>query len=199
MIEKFKDIITNELIKGISNLDLINLKKASDLILECEKKGGRVHVTGIGKPGHVAGYIASLLSSTGTSAYELHGTEAIHGSCGQVKAGDVVIAISNSGQTSELIATVRALINNGAIIIACTRNANSWLAINSQICLIARCEQEGDLLNKAPRCSVLLEIVVLQALSIYLQQAHGLDLKTYAKFHPGGSLGEQSRLEIEKN
>ena len=84
-------------------------------------------MTGIGKPGHVAGYAASLLSSTGTPTYELHGTECVHGSAGQVVPGDVVIAISNSGETAELKATVETLKNNGAKIISVTGKPESWL------------------------------------------------------------------------
>ena len=98
------------------------------LIEECRAAGHRVHVTGIGKPGHVAGYGASLLSSTGTPSYFLHGTEAVHGSCGQLEEGDVVIAISNSGETVELKATVLAVKNNGCRVIGITGNAESWLA-----------------------------------------------------------------------
>ena len=79
---------------------------AAQLILDSQAKGGRLHVTGIGKCSHVSTYAASLFSSTGNPAYYLHGTEAVHGSCGQLAAGDVVIAISNSGETAELKATV---------------------------------------------------------------------------------------------
>ena len=75
---------------------------AAQLILDSQAKGGRLHVTGIGKCSHVSTYAASLFSSTGNPAYYLHGTEAVHGSCGQLAAGDVVIAISNSGETAEL-------------------------------------------------------------------------------------------------
>lgn len=81
--------------------------------MAAQKRGNRVHITGIGKPGHVSEYGASLLSSTGTPTYFLHGTEAVHGSCGQLVPGDVVIAISNSGETAELKATVTAIRNNG--------------------------------------------------------------------------------------
>ena len=124
-IKKFIDNIKVELDKNIDSLDIETIDVAAEIIMESEKNGGRVHVTGIGKPGHVAGYIASLLSSTGTSAYELHGTEAVHGSSGQVKSGDVVIAISNSGETEELKSTVTTLKENGAKIICCTGNPNS--------------------------------------------------------------------------
>ena len=95
--DAFLNIVNDQLQAFENTLDYSSLSKAKDLILAVEKNGGRVHVTGIGKPGHVSGYAASLLSSTGTPAYELHGTEAVHGSSGQVMAGGVVSAISNSG------------------------------------------------------------------------------------------------------
>ena len=111
------------------------------LIEECRAAGHRVHVTGIGKPGHVAGYGASLLSSTGTPSYFLHGTEAVHGSCGQLEEGDVVIAISNSGETVELKATVLAVKNNGCRVIGITGNAESWLAKESDALLLAHVDE----------------------------------------------------------
>ena len=95
---------------------------AVSLITASQAAGGRIHVTGIGKCSHVATYVASLLSSTGNPAYYLHGTEAVHGSCGQLTAGDVVIAISNSGETSELKATVLAVKNNGCKVIGVSGN-----------------------------------------------------------------------------
>lgn len=116
----FLNNIREELDKYIKDVNLEAVEKAANIILDAEAKGNRVHVTGIGKPGHVAGYIASLLSSTGVPTYELHGTEAVHGSSGQVLPGDVVIAISNSGETMELQATVQTLLANGARIISCT-------------------------------------------------------------------------------
>lgn len=189
-LEKFLNNISEEFGKSIKNTNIENVKKAAEIILECEKKGGRVHVTGIGKAGHVAGYVASLLSSTGTSAYELHGTEAVHGSSGQVKHGDVVIAISNSGETLELKATVETLLSNEARIISCTSNYESWLAKHSEVCLLAHVGLEGDNLNKPPRASVLSEILILQCLSIVLQEQKELNLDQYVKWHPGGSLGK---------
>ena len=95
---------------------------AAQLILESQANGGRMHITGIGKPGHVSAYMASLFSSTGNPCYFLHGTEAVHGSCGQLAAGDVVICISNSGETSELKATVLAIQNNGCKVIGVSGN-----------------------------------------------------------------------------
>ncbi|HEY5585182.1 MAG TPA: SIS domain-containing protein [Ruminiclostridium sp.] len=164
--------------------------KAVELILDAEKNGNRVHITGIGKPGHVAGYVASLLSSTGTPTYELHGTEAVHGSSGQVRSGDVVIAISNSGGTAELKATVTTLKNNGAKIIAVTGKSESWLAKNSDAFLYAGVEKEGDPLNRAPRASILAEVFILQGLSILLQCKKDITPEQYVKWHPGGALGQ---------
>ncbi|WP_410470472.1 SIS domain-containing protein [Clostridium sp.] len=186
-----------QLISSVNQIDNESIEKAVKIILDCEKHGGRVHVTGIGKPAHVAGYIASLLSSTGTPAYELHGTEAVHGSAGQVKAKDVVIAISNSGNTHELEATVRTLISNGAHIISCTGSKDSWLANHSEVCLLAHVDKEGDYLNKPPRSSILIEIIILQCLSVILQERKHLTMAQYLKWHPGGSIGK-SICEMKK-
>lgn len=188
-VKEFLDIEASELKKFADGINSEALSAAKNLILEAEANRNRIHVTGIGKPGHVAGYAASLLSSTGTPTYELHGTEAVHGSAGQVLAGDVVIAISNSGETSELKATVETLKSNGAKIIALTGNENSWLANKGDVALIAGVEQEGDSMNKPPRASIVAEIMMLQSLSVLLQNAKNLTPQQYVKWHPGGSLG----------
>ena len=197
-IKTFLDIETNEIQNFIDQIDEASLINARDLILEAERNKNRVHVTGIGKPGHVAGYIASLLSSTGTPAYELHGTEAVHGSSGQVQEGDVVIAISNSGETNELKATVETLKRNGAKIISVTGNPDSWLAKQGDAYLFAGVKQEGDDLNKPPRSSILAEIIILQRLSILLQNEKHLDPKQYVKWHPGGSLGKSIKETLKE-
>jgi len=192
-VKHFLDIVNNEIDKFEEEIDYQALIKARNLILDAEKKSNRIHVTGIGKPSYVAGYIASLLSSTGTPAYVLHGTEAVHGSSGQVVPGDIVIAVSNSGETGELKATVQTLITNGAKIIAVSSNKNSWLARHSDILLWAGVDREGDSLNKPPRASVIVEILILQCLSILLQEAKGLTIQQYYKWHPGGTIGQLIR------
>lgn len=164
--------------------------KAAELILDAESCGNRLQITGIGKPAHLAGYIASLLSSTGTPCYELHGTEAVHGSLGQVLCGDVVICISNSGETAEMKATVTALKNNGAKIIGVSGNSSSWLAKASDVHLEAPIKNEGGPLNRAPRASILSEMIVLQALSVILQSHKDITPSQYVKWHPGGALGK---------
>lgn len=164
-------------------------QKAVEIIQSAKSTGNRVHVTGIGKPSHVAEYMASLFSSTGTPTYYLHGTEAVHGSCGQLVPGDAVICISNSGETSELKSTVKAIQNNGCHVIGVTGNPDSWLAKESEACLLAGVKQEGGPLNRAPRASILAEIYVLQCLSILLQAERGLTPSEYVRWHPGGTLG----------
>lgn len=187
-----------ELNAFMENIDFNALNEAKELILQAEATHNRVHVTGIGKPGHVAGYVASLLSSTGTPTYELHGTEAVHGSAGQVMSGDVVIAISNSGETSELKGTVETLKRNGAKLIAVSGNADSWLARQGDVFLYAGVKQEGDIMNKPPRSSILAEITVLQCLSVLLQYAKELTPQVYVKWHPGGALGASILGKEEK-
>lgn len=190
VLDEFLGSLTEEFDKFVSKISVAQLKQAQDIILQAEQERGRVHITGIGKPGHVAEYIASLLSSTGTPAYFLDGTEAIHGSAGQVRQGDVVISISNSGETEELKRTVTTLRQNGAKIISVTGGANSWLSQNSDCMLYAGVTKEGDSLNKPPRASIIAEVTILQALSVLLQEAKGLTPIEYVKWHPGGALGE---------
>lgn len=163
---------------------------AAQLVAASQAQDGRIHVTGIGKCSHVATYTASLLSSTGNPAYYLHGTEAVHGSCGQLEAGDVVIAISNSGETAELKATVLAVKNNGCKVIGVSGNPESWLAKESDAFLFAGVGAEGGPLNRAPRNSVLAEMLTLQALSVALQAEQDWDPVRYVRCHPGGKLGQ---------
>lgn len=194
-IHEFLEIEISELNVFIRNIDFHSLEKAKELIIKAEKNNNRIHVTGIGKPAHVASYIASLFSSTGTPTYELNATEAVHGSAGQVLPNDVVIAISNSGETKELKATIQTLKNNEAKIIAVTSNENSWLAKQADVSLIAKVHQEGDSMNKPPRASIVAQIIMLQCLSILLQNTKNITPEQYIKWHPGGMLGESIRKE----
>lgn len=173
-----------------ADLDEAALTAAADLIDNCRAKGGRLHITGIGKTAHVATYAAALFSSTGTPAYYLHGTESVHGSCGQLEANDAVIVISNSGKTVEILTAARAVQNNGCPIIAITGNADSPLAQMAALHLFAGVTQEGGPLNRAPRLSILAEMIVVQALSIVLQDRRDLTPQKYVTWHPGGALGQ---------
>ncbi len=189
-LDYFKKTALEEATRTIEQMNDGTFDKAAQLIWDAQAKGNRIHITGIGKPAHVAEYMASLLSSTGTPTYYLHGTEAVHGSCGQLVAGDVVIAISNSGETAELKATCIAVRNNGCKIISVTGNPESWLAKFGDVALIAHVDNEGGPLNRAPRNSILAETLVLQGLSVVLQEKRAITPEEYVLRHPGGALGK---------
>lgn len=189
-VEVFLKSARKELDAFLDSLSNLTYEAAVELILDAQSKGNRLHVTGIGKPGHVATYIAGLLSSVGNPCYYLHGTEAIHGSCGQLAAGDVVIAISNSGETAEMKAAITAVKNNGCSVIGVSGNEDSWLARESDVFLYAGVREEGGPLNRVPRNSVTAEILTLQALSVVLQAEKGWDSRQYVRCHPGGKLGK---------
>lgn len=186
----FLDTVKTDLSEFIDNMDYSEIEDAADLIVEAQKKGGRVHVSGIGKPGHISGYIASLMSSTGNPTYFLHGTEAVHGSCGQLVPGDVVIFISNSGETAEMRSTILAVKNNGCSVIGVSGNPDSWLAKESAVHIFAGVKKEGGPMGRAPRMSILAETLVLQALSVALQAHKDVSPQQYVKWHPGGALGK---------
>lgn len=189
VLQTFLDTTRVEVDAILRTIDEHTFDEAARLIWESEAKGGRLHITGIGKPSHVATYMASLFSSTGTPTYFLHGTEAVHGSCGQLKEGDVVICISNSGETAEMKATAMAIRNNGCKVIGVTGNPQSWLATFADAHLFAGVTNEGGPLNRAPRTSILAECIVLQGLSVVLQERTGITPQEYVKRHPGGTLG----------
>jgi D-arabinose 5-phosphate isomerase GutQ len=192
-VEEFFDLAQKELTALRTRAEVDAIERAAELILECESRGGRVHVTGIGKSEYVARYIASLLSSTGTPAYFLHATECVHGSAGQVCSSDITIAISNSGTTSELMSAVDALQALGTKIIGVSGNTESPLALAADVLLYAGVDNEGGELNLVPRASILAKIYVLCALSVALEAHKGLTREQYARWHPGGNLGKLAR------
>ncbi len=194
-VETFFDLVIGELSSLRTRSEIDAIERAADLILDCESRGGRVHVTGIGKSEHIARYVASLLSSTGTPAYFLHATECIHGSAGQVCPNDVAIAISNSGTTPELLSAIETLREFGTKIIAVSGNRDSELARIADVLLDAGVDNEGGELNLVPRASILAKIYVLCSLSVALEAHKGLTREQYARWHPGGALGRLARGE----
>jgi arabinose-5-phosphate isomerase len=194
-VESFFDLAIDELIALRTRAEADAIARAADLILESEARGGRVHVTGIGKSEHIARYVAALLSSTGTPAYFLHATECLHGSLGQVCANDITIAISNSGTTPELLHAIEVLRESDIRVIAVTGDATSQLARLADTILYAGVENEGGSLNIVPRASILAKVYVLCALSAALEAHKGLTREEYARYHPGGALGRLARGE----
>jgi D-arabinose 5-phosphate isomerase GutQ len=192
-VQQFLSGILAEISDLADQAEINAIEQAATLILDVERNNGRVHVTGVGKPEHVARYAASLLSSTGTAAYFLHATECQHGSAGQIKKGDVVIAISNSGVTLELLDAVEMVKSLGARIVAICGNPDSKLAEMSDLFLFSGVKSECDPLELAPRASYLGQALVISALSVSLQTRKEVTHEQYALWHPSGALGRKAR------
>jgi arabinose-5-phosphate isomerase len=192
-VEIFLDLAIQEMARLRAGTDVDDIERAAELILESERRGGRVHVTGVGKSEHIARYFASLLSSTGTPAYFLHATECVHGSAGQVCNEDIAIVISNSGATPEILNALNALRSLDNVIIGVSSSRTSPLAQKADLLLYAGANREDCLLNLAPRVSVLAKTYVLCALSVSLEARKGLTREQYARWHPAGALGRQCR------
>lgn len=189
-LEHFCKISDEEWQRFHTDLPVDALLHAAELISTARQKGGRLHFSGIGKASYVAAYCASLFSSTGTPSYVLHGTEAIHGSCGQLFRQDIVVLISNSGKTEELLRTAAAVHAIGCQTVAVTGNFESPLANGASLTLPALVREEGGPLGRAPRMSVIAQLYVLMALSVLLQSHVGQTPEQYLRCHPGGTLGQ---------
>jgi len=161
---------------------------AIGLILACH---GRVVVSGVGKSGHIARKIASTLASTGTPAFFLHAAEASHGDLGMITRDDVVLALSNSGQSDELLTIIPLIKRQGAKLIAVTGNPDSALAKEADVHLDARVAQEACPLNLAPTASTTAALALGDALAVALLDARGFDEQDFARAHPGGALGRR--------
>jgi arabinose-5-phosphate isomerase len=152
---------------------------------------GRVVVMGMGKSGHVGRKIAATLSSTGTPAFFVHPAEASHGDLGMVKPVDVVLAISNSGESEELTAILPFLKRLGVPIIAMTGNLGSSLARHATVCLDSSVDREACPLNLAPTASTTAQLALGDALAVALLDARGFRAEDFARSHPGGALGRR--------
>ncbi|MEF8733362.1 MAG: KpsF/GutQ family sugar-phosphate isomerase [Candidatus Accumulibacter meliphilus] len=162
--------------------------QALALILNCH---GRVIVSGMGKSGHVGRKIASTLSSTGTPAYFVHPAEASHGDLGMITRDDVLIAISNSGESAELLMIVPIIKRLGAKLISMTGNTQSSLAVEADVHLDAAVALEACPLNLAPTASTTAVLALGDALAVALLDARGFGAEDFARSHPGGSLGRR--------
>ena len=162
--------------------------QAVELILNCR---GRVVVSGIGKSGHVARKIASTMASTGTPAFFVHPAEASHGDLGMVTRDDVFVALSNSGESAELLAIVPLLERQGAKLVTLTGNPQSSLAQESDVHIYAGAEKEACPLNLAPTASTTAALALGDALAVALMRAKGFTRDEFALSHPGGTLGRK--------
>lgn len=157
---------------------------------------GRVVVTGMGKSGHIGSKIASTLASTGTPAFFMHPGEASHGDVGMIAAGDVVIAISNSGESDEILRILPLIKRRGAKVIAITGREQSTLATEADVHLDAAVEKEACPMNLAPTASTTAVLALGDALAVALLERRGFGEDDYALHHPGGALGRRLLLHV---
>ena len=167
--------------------------KACDIILACK---GRVVVTGMGKSGHIGSKIAATLASTGTPAFFVHPGEASHGDLGMITSQDVVLAISNSGSTAEIITIIPLIKRMGAPLISMTGAPQSVLAREANVNLDVGVETEACPLGLAPTSSTTVTLVMGDALAVALLEAKGFSAEDFAFSHPGGRLGRRLLLKV---
>lgn len=168
--------------------------RACHILLACE---GRIVVTGMGKSGHIGRKIAATLASTGSPAFFVHPGEASHGDLGMITAKDVVIALSNSGTTAEVITLLPLIKRMGVPLISMTGNPASTLATAAEVHLDASVESEACPLDLAPTTSTTVALVLGDALAIALLEARGFTAEDFAFSHPGGALGRKLLLKVE--
>jgi len=161
---------------------------AARTLLDCR---GRVVVIGIGKSGHIARKLAATLASTGTPAFFVHAAEASHGDLGMITVDDVVLLLSNSGETDELVSLLPHLKRQGAQLIALTGNEQSSLALGADVHLDASVDAEACPLGLAPTASTTAALALGDALALALLDARGFSVEDFARAHPGGSLGRR--------
>lgn len=169
-------------------------ESACELLFNCK---GRIIVTGMGKSGHIGKKIAATLASTGSPAFFMHPAEASHGDLGMVTSKDVILAISNSGNTHEIVNLLPHLKRLATPIVSLTGNATSTLASMASVNLDLNITAEACPLNLAPTTSTTLALVMGDALAIALLNARGFTAEDFANAHPGGTLGKKSLLKVE--
>jgi arabinose-5-phosphate isomerase len=181
------DIEAQALMGLKSRLDA-RFSQAVQMMLDVQ---GRVVVTGMGKSGHIGSKIAATLASTGTPAMFVHPGEASHGDLGMIKAIDVVLAISNSGESDELVSILPVLKRLGVPLIAMTGGLTSALALHADVVLDSSVSKEACPLNLAPTASTTAQLALGDALAVALLDARGFKAEDFARSHPGGSLGRR--------
>lgn len=179
--------------RATERLEKQSVENALEILAQCESK---IIVTGVGKSGVIAQKISQTLTSTGTVAVFLHPSDALHGSLGVITKGDVVIALSNSGETDEILMLLPTLKNRGIKIISIIGNVDSTLARQSDVVLDASVDKEACPLNLAPTTSTTVALSIGDALAMTLMESKGLTEKDFAENHPAGRLGKRLTLKV---
>ena len=180
--------IEAEALMGLKSRLDARFSQAVQMMLDVQ---GRVVVTGMGKSGHIGSKIAATLASTGTPAMFVHPGEASHGDLGMIKAVDLVLAISNSGESDELVSILPVLKRLGVPLIAMTGGLTSALALHADVVLDSSVSKEACPLNLAPTASTTAQLALGDALAVALLDARGFKAEDFARSHPGGSLGRR--------
>lgn len=186
-IVKVLNIESTAISKLSENID-DRFEDAVNLIMECS---GKVVISGVGKSGHIGKKIAATFASTGTPSFFVHSTEGVHGDLGMIEKNDLVILISNSGETQEVLNLIPTLKKIGVKSLAITSNNESTLAKNVDVQLIYSYEKEADSLNLAPSTSSTLTLVIGDALALTVSKLKKFTNDDFYLYHPGGSLGKK--------
>jgi len=196
IIETGKNVVRIEADAVRNLLNRINddFKRAVEILLNCK---GRVIITGIGKSGIIAKKIASTMTSTGTVSFFLHPAEGVHGDLGAVLKDDVVICISKSGNTEEIMRIIPMFKRQGVPIIAITGNLNSEIAKRSDIVLDVSVKEEACPFDLVPSASTTATLVMGDALALALFQERGFSVEDFAMYHPGGNIGKNLLLRVD--
>ncbi|WP_092593019.1 KpsF/GutQ family sugar-phosphate isomerase [Pseudidiomarina indica] len=192
LAERVVDIETAAIV-GLKRYLDSQFEQACELLFQCQ---GRVIVIGMGKSGHIGGKIAATLASTGTPAFFVHPGEASHGDLGMITAQDIVLAISNSGETEEVLAIAPLIKRRGVKLVSLTGHPQSTLAQLSDVHVCIAVEQEACPLGLAPTSSTTATLVMGDAIAVALLHARGFTADDFAMSHPGGSLGRRLLLRI---
>src|SRR5215472_6224105 len=184
---------SNAVSQTAARLDQKQVERVIDLLAKCL---GKVVVLGVGKSGIIAQKIAATLTSTGTAALYLHPSDALHGGLGIVNSDDVVIVLSNSGETDEIVGMLPYLKHRQVPIVAFVGNLNSTLAKRADAVLDASVDEEACPLNLAPTTSTTVALALGDALALTLMRVKGLTPNDFASNHPGGQLGKRLTLRV---
>ena len=184
---------SNAIAQSADRLDPSQVERVVDLLAKCK---GKVVILGVGKSGIIAQKIAATMTSVGTAALYLHPSDALHGGLGIVQQEDVVIVLSNSGETDEIVAMLPYLQNRHVKIVAIVGNVNSTLARKAEAVLDASVDQEACPLNLAPTTSTTVALAIGDALAVTLMKVKGLTTDEFANNHPAGRLGKRLTLRV---
>ena len=184
---------SNAIAQTATRLDAAQVERVVDLIADCK---GKVVILGVGKSGIIGQKIAATMTSTGTAAFYLHPSDALHGGLGIVQPDDVVIVLSNSGETDEIVGMLPYLKNRQVAIVAIVGNLNSTLANRADAVLDASVDQEACPLNLAPTTSTTVALAIGDALAMTVMKVKGLTTDDFAVNHPAGRLGKRLTLRV---